>query len=128
MTPIGHTLIGATLGLIAARSYKRPSARLTVIAGCMLAANAPDFALPYWGHHRYQISHSAIILIGICVAVVGLWHFFGTNRRLYPRTVALLCLSLLSHLILDSMYSHGKGVRILWPVDTTMRLVLPVPW
>jgi membrane-bound metal-dependent hydrolase YbcI (DUF457 family) len=128
MTPIGHTVIGAAIGVIAARNYGSTGARSIVIAGFVFAANAPDFALPGWGHDRYQISHSAIVLAGICMAISGLWYFCDRNRRICPSTVTLLCLSLMSHIVLDAMYSHGRGLRVLWPVDSTTRLVLPVPW
>jgi membrane-bound metal-dependent hydrolase YbcI (DUF457 family) len=33
----------------------------------------------------------------------------------------------LSHLLLDSFYSHGKGVRIFWPLSLDA-LNLPMPW
>ena len=33
----------------------------------------------------------------------------------------------LSHLLLDCLYSHGRGLAIWWPVSHA-RLALPLPW
>ena len=33
----------------------------------------------------------------------------------------------LSHLLLDSFYNHGEGIRIFWPLSEKA-LALPVPW
>ena len=58
MTPVGHCIAGATLGLLAApREASRLRVTLTV-AGCALIADIPDIEIPLWGHSKYYFSHS----------------------------------------------------------------------
>lgn len=91
-------------------------------------ANLPDWPIPYWGHDRYDISHS----IFVNVALIGLVLFV---LRLTPSSkhhTTLLCVLLgagawLSHLLLDSFYNHDRGVAIYWPFSNG-RLNFSMPW
>jgi hypothetical protein len=129
MTPVGHMLVGATLAtacLPPARSWRRAAGHY---AAFILLANAPDFALPGWGHDRYDISHS--VFTNSLLIAAGL-----IALRLKPEAVrwvggwAVLASAAgawLSHLLLDSLYNHGRGVAIFWPFSGA-RLALPIPW
>lgn len=128
MTPVGHTIVGLAIGAIISDRYPTTRGKAAAILACVLAANGPDLPLPGWGHDRYDISHSIIslsFLIACASAVAFLW-----RRSIHQHRALLFCASiaLLSHLLLDSFYNHGRGVRILWPIDTDYRLALPLPW
>lgn len=107
------------------------SRRRKAIAYVVFATLAfiPDFSIPGWGHYRYRISHSifvngamiAVALLGLCLLrkLKGI----GPSRRLLVAGTAAWC----SHMLLDSMYNHGLGIRIYWPFSSAS-LVLTVPW
>ncbi|QDT67173.1 hypothetical protein MalM25_00700 [Planctomycetes bacterium MalM25] len=119
MSPVAHSLVGLTLGNLAGRNS--PKRAWFLVAGVALA-NLPDWPLPGWGHDAYHVSHSLAVnlaLIGLAVLVARCW--------LDARSLAFLALAWLSHLLLDSLYNHGKGVQIGWPL-TDFRLTLPIPW
>lgn len=129
MTLVGHGLTGAALGLLATpRDASRPRALACLLVFAALA-NVPDMPLPYWGHDRYEVSHSLFVLLGLMV-VIGpvLWRWRRANELVGgPRTILLGAAALGSHLLLDSLYNHGKGVAIFWPVSAA-RLDLALPW
>lgn len=119
MSPVAHSLVGLALGNLAARSS--PKRAWFLVAGVALA-NLPDWPLPGWGHDAYHVSHSLAVNLAI-VAVAGLI----ARRWLDARSLAALACAWLSHLLLDSLYNHGKGVQIGWPL-MDFRLNLPIPW
>lgn len=129
MTPIGHTLTGLTIGVLAlprAASRARVFLQLTT---CGVLANVPDFPLPHWGHDRYDISHSLfvnLLLLGLMALLFAGW---PTARQRVGGWPAIRGggLAWLSHLLLDSFYNHGLGIAIFWPFSTA-RLVLPIVW
>jgi len=94
-----------------------------------MLADIPDFPLPGWGHYEYRVSHSifvnggliAIVLLGLAAARMG------KGLRISKRVVAGGVVAWLSHFLLDSMYNHGHGIAIYWPLAPGS-LVLPVPW
>jgi len=94
-----------------------------------LLADIPDFPFPGWGHYKYHISHSIFVNCGlIAIALLGLavarmWK----GLRIPKRVVAGGVVAWASHFLLDSMYNHGLGIRIYWPLGSGS-LVLPVPW
>ena len=94
-----------------------------------LLADIPDFPLPGWGHYKYHISHSIFVTGAlVAVALLGLW-IVGRWKglRIEKRVIVGGVVAWFSHFLLDSMYSHGRGIRIYWPVSSGS-LVLPVPW
>lgn len=129
MTPVGHCLIGASIALFAIPQGSSPKRRILTISAFLFLANVPDIKLPGWGHDRYDISHS-IFSIGTMGAILVALTLFSPaiRRRIGGLQVSLLgALAMLSHLLLDSMYNHGKGIAIFWPVSDA-RLNLALPW
>jgi len=129
MTFIGHTLTGLTVGaavLPGGMSRRRTIVSMAIFA---LLADVPDFPLPGWGHYDYRFSHSIFVNVALMVIVLaglGLlrkWKDVRIPRRLIGAGAMAWC----SHLLLDSMYNHGLGIAIFWPVSRES-LVLPVPW
>jgi len=130
MTPVGHSLVGATVGVVYCNIHQLPiHSRISVILGMILCANIPDYPLPGWGHDRYELSHSIfvgmLLVLGYVVFVRHLWHdrmHFGAWPFIAAGTLALY-----SHYLLDSFYNHGKGIASFWPFSEA-RLALPIPW
>lgn len=129
MTPVGHCLVGATIALFAIPRGSSRKRRIFTTLGFLFFANVPDLKIPGWGHDRYDISHSvfSIGLIGVAfVALTLLWPAF--RKWIGGLKVALLgVVAMMSHLLLDSFYNHGKGIGIFWPFSEA-RLNLAVPW
>ena len=129
MTPVGHCIAGATLGLLAApREASRLRVTLTV-AGCALIADIPDIEIPLWGHSKYYFSHSLFSnLMMICVVALMLVLSKRLREWVGSHTVVLGGLAAwLSHFVLDSFYNTGYGVAIYWPFNSA-KLALPLPW
>ena len=130
MTTIGHCLTGMSLGVLClpnpTKSKSITALQLFCFAGL---ANIPDWPLPMWGHHRYDISHSLIVngaMMLLALLVFGLWK---KPRNQLGGWLVVLCgtAAWLSHFFLDSLYNHGLGLGVLWPVSE-WRLNLSVPW
>ena len=110
----------------AAWSWRRKAASL---AACAVLANVPDLPLRHWGHQEYAVSHSlfsSLALILASMAMLGAW---GRVRRAAGgwRMAAMGAAAWLSHLLLDSFYSQGKGIAVYWPFSRD-HLHLPLPW
>ena len=129
MTMVGHSLLGFSLGALAIPRAWLVRPKLLAFGVLALLAGGPDWPTPFWGHSRYLISHSLFVNLGLVAGVVAL-------AAAAPRLRAalggwpLVCAGAaawLSHLLLDSFYSHGKGVRIFWPLSLDA-LNLPMPW
>ncbi len=129
MTPVGHSLVGAAVGVVVMPRYKSRWASAAFLSVFVALANLPDWRLPYWGHERYDISHSVFVnlaLIIVCAAVLRICKFTRANIGAWPMIIGG-AIAWLSHLFLDSFYSHGQGIAIFWPFSTA-RLALPMPW
>ena len=133
MSPVGHALMGIAFAQPVFRRASKHADKFAIV-GCFISvAMLPDWPLPYWGHHRYEISHSLYVNLGLIVGVYALVMFLRASRnntRLADwvcQAFGWLSLAWLSHLLLDSFYSHGQGVRIGWPVGE-WRLIFPMPW
>ena len=129
MTTVGHSLTGAAIAtLCIPRSHSRWTAA-GFVAAFVVLANVPDLRLPGWGHSRYDISHSVFTNHGLILAGVALLLFMRASRRAIGGWPVVACggVAVLSHLLLDSFYSHGRGVAVCWPVSHA-RLSLPLPW
>lgn len=121
MSPVGHTLMGLTIGYLAAPN-RQP--KTTWLATTAFFANAPDLPLPCWGHARYDISHS-IFSTTVAIAVVIM-----LTKLLYPvpRRLTIACgIAWYSHLLLDTLYNHGQGLAMFWPISKA-RIAMPIPW
>jgi membrane-bound metal-dependent hydrolase YbcI (DUF457 family) len=128
MTPIGHTLTGLTIGYLAIPRVTPFKPKLILLAAFALAASAPDLPFPYWGHFHYEISHNIFTTtIGVVMMECVLaWRFRG-REPVGWRVMLGLALAWYSHLLLDSMYNHGYGVAMFWPMSDKS-FALPVPW
>ena len=88
------------------------------MACAALLANLPDFDFPSWGHKLYLVSHSIFvlsILAGVLILPEKLLLFFMsfTKKRLF--LFNWFCFA--SHLLLDTLYSSGSGLRMFWPIS-----------
>jgi len=130
MTPVAHSLVGATVGVLYCNDRRLPvRTQMLVIAGVVFCANLPDCPLPGWGHSRYEISHSIFIGMFLVIGYVVVTRWLLRDRILFGAwpLIAAGTSSLYSHYLLDSFYSHGKGIAIFWPFSEA-RLALPIPW
>ena len=75
------------------------------------------------------MSHSLFVNLALVAVVVALlissrsWWSEAGRRWVVAGGAA----AWMSHLLLDALYSHGRGIRIFWPVSDAA-LSLPVPW
>ncbi len=129
MTPVGHSLMGASIAVLCLPSQSSRWARCAGLICFIFLANLPDAPLPGWGHDRYWFSHSLIvndIIMLIAAAVFYTWR--DAVRRLGgPRVIMGGMLSWMSHLLLDTFYNHGRGLAMFWPFGP-WRLALPIAW
>ena len=129
MTSVGHCLTGLSFAaLVVPRSWTR-NEKVVAFAAFTLVANAPDLPVSFWGHYSYRVSHSLFVNLALVAVVVGLLIKAGPWRgeAAWRWVVAGGAAAWLSHLLLDSFYSHGHGIRIFWPVSDAA-LNLSVPW
>jgi membrane-bound metal-dependent hydrolase YbcI (DUF457 family) len=129
MTQVGHVLTGVACGVLSlppSVSKTRCVIQLGVFA---VLANIPDIPLPYWGHTRYDISHSVLVNFVLSVLLFSSLVLFRDFRdRLDDqRILGFGMTAWFSHLLLDAFYNHGYGVGIFWPFSTAT-VALPVPW
>lgn len=128
MSPVGHTLTGLTIGYLAVPRATPTKTKFTLLAAIATLASAPDWPLPYWGHFRYEISHSLLMTtIGTMLLSLILTWRFRWNPPVTLRVIIGMVLAWYSHLLLDSFYNHGYGVYISWPWQRA-RFALPIPW
>ena len=129
MTPVGHSLVGATIGICLWPEFETRRARVGIVLAMILAANIPDLPLPYWGHTDYRVSHS--IFCGLVIAAVIYLALKASALSREPAKLRLLVLAstvaLFSHYLLDTFYNHGKGLAMFWPVSSA-RMALPISW
>ncbi len=140
MTYVGHTLTGAAIGVATCPRSFSSGKRTIWIGVCAVGGSIPDIPLPGWGHDRYDISHSAFVLLA--VAIVSSFASYVIQKKSQEhasfipdhssppnpwwRLLLVIPVCWASHLLLDSFYMHGHGIMIGWPfVD--FRLCLPIP-
>ena len=131
MTPVGHSLTGVALAFVALRTASSPTTRRisSTVAAFVLLANLPDLPFPNWGHDRYDISHSLLVIGPLAVAAAAI---FLSSQKLTQsvggrRVVLVGAAACLSHLLLDTFYNHGQGLAMFWPLSGH-RVALPIPW
>lgn len=128
MTPVGHTLTGLALGYAFLPSDISKSRRASWLACSAIFANAPDLPLPFWGHDRYDISHSIFttaIAVSLCVLLA--WLVSAPNRKVDKKLILVCTVAWFSHLLLDTFYNHGQGLAVFWPISER-RIALPIQW
>ncbi|MEO0530228.1 MAG: metal-dependent hydrolase [Planctomycetota bacterium] len=126
MSPVGHSLVGLAIGSFAQRRRALPRRRIATGLLLVAVANLPDWPLPGWGHSAYHVSHSLLVNAALILSI-GSVLLASRSHRSVIRCWGLCSVAWLSHLLLDSMYGHGLGLAIGWPVSD-FRLTLPVPW
>jgi hypothetical protein len=128
MSPVGHSLVGLSLASLAIPAMWSRRQKLLIAVVFVALANLPDWPIPAWGHDRYAISHSLFVNIALIGVVALLWSFVPRLRALIPlRCLLLGAAGWLSHLVLDSLYNHGRGIAIFWPLSDG-RLRMPIRW
>jgi membrane-bound metal-dependent hydrolase YbcI (DUF457 family) len=126
LTTIGHTLAGLTVGYLTIPSGMTTRQKGVLLAAFAFVANIPDLPLT-----RYIITHSIFIVAAAVMLFVILAKLFlrrspyFTNRFLVGWSLALYC-----HLLLDSLYNRvgEQGYEMFWPLSSTVRFGLPIPW
>ena len=129
MTPVGHSLCGASLAVFCTPRLKSLRARTACVASFVLLASLPDLPIPGWGHDSYLVSHSLLVNSAmVAAAAIGL-SLWRQGRTWIGGVPVILggAVAWLSHLLLDSLYNHGQGIVISWPWGS-YRFALPVPW
>ena len=129
MTPLGHSLFGATLAVAGGRSPSVGKGTAAIVLAAVVSANVPDLPLPGWGHSNYRVSHSVFVGLSL-IATAGLLYLAVPNGRQKLggwRVFRVCAAALLSHYLLDSFYNHGRGIALSWPISDA-RLALPIPW
>ena len=127
MTTIGHSLSGLSIAVLTLPRGR--SLLWYVVAGHLFVffANIPDFPFPGWGHDAYQVSHS-IFLAALLVSLVGLLRLVPeVSTRVSATMFLAFAAAWLTHMPLDSIYSHGHGIGIFWPFSD-VHLAMPIPW
>jgi len=134
-------LTGASIGVLVVPRDWRARAKAGLLAGFALVATLPDWQLPPgmpglqylplppWGHNLYRVSHSLFVNLAIAAAGVVLLGSWPPVRKALGGWPVLLgaAAALLSHLLLDTFYNHGRGLAMFWPLSDA-RLALPMPW
>ena len=129
MTPVGHSMVGLSVGVVCMPRWESARAKALFLASFVMLANLPDLPVRNWGHDRYAVSHSLFVNLAIIVPVViglRLGRRFAPSIGSWPVLIGG-AVAWLSHLLLDSFYNHGEGIRIYWPL-WQKSLALPMPW
>lgn len=127
MTTVGHTLTGLSIAVLTLPRGKTLGWYLLVGQFYLMFASIPDFPIPGWGHNRYHVSHSLFVTLGLS-SLLGLLLLWPRIREeLQPRILLAWSVTWLSHLPLDSLYNHGRGIGIYWPFSDA-HLAMPVAW
>ncbi len=86
--------------------------------------------MPDWPtFEKYAVRHSIFVNLAMMagpVCVLVIWRRLRTRLGGW-RTVAAGASAWWSHLLMDSLYSTGAGVPVLWPISK-FRLDLPIAW
>ena len=129
MTSIGHSIVGASFGVAALPVSASRRYKILNLCAFVLLANFPDIPFPNWSHEFYDFSHSLpvnLALIGLLAAgVIGVSRVVDIPGR--GRLIFLIACAWLSHILLDTLYSHGLGVAVFWPISPA-RVAIPIPW
>jgi len=129
MTTMGHSLTGMAIGVLCLPGGKRWWWVVIYLHFFIALANIPDWPFPFWGHNHYDVSHSLFVTTGLAALLVLGVGYFRTTRELAGGWRVVICggLTWISHLFLDTLYNHGKGLAMFWPISDA-RLALPLPW
>ena len=124
MTTVGHSLAALTIGVAFMKPRWAWPRKALLLGAFVVLANLPD--LPYGPPKlaRHSVYLNAVIL-AVAATVLAAWAPLRRRIGGWPIVVGGI-LACLSHLLLDSFYSHGHGVGIYWPIgDGTLNLAMP---
>ena len=127
VTTVGHSLTGLSIAVLALPRGRSLVWYLLIGHFFVFFANVPDFPLPGWGHDSYQVSHSIFLttLLAALMALLLLVPKF--NAQVGAKVILTWTAAWFSHMLLDSLYSHGQGIGIFWPFSDA-HLALPIAW
>ena len=127
MTSLGHSLVGASVGVLCMPAMDKLYRRLIIFVAIIAMANLPDWPIPSWGHFRLVASHSIIVNgAGIVCLVVGLHLQGALLRKPHRRVIIGLIVAWVSHFLLDALYVDSR-LTLFWPLSE-VTVSLPVPW
>lgn len=129
MSPVGHSLVAFSVGVLTLPPQKTLRWKIVYFTGLAWVSLLPDWPLSFWGHKRYDISHSIFVnaaLIGVTLLVF----WYRPSLKTYIGGKPVLwggCFVWFIHLFLDTLYNHGQGIALYWPFSEA-HLALPLPW
>jgi membrane-bound metal-dependent hydrolase YbcI (DUF457 family) len=129
MFSLGHSLTGVAVGLVSIPTPIPNNRLLLGLTACAIAANTPDFRIPHWGHEEYAFSHSLVVtsafilLLSLVTTLAAKWFKKTIPWKIYLAVGG----AWMSHLLLDTFYNHGKGLKMFWPLSDAA-IALPMPW
>jgi hypothetical protein len=129
MTFVGHCITGTSIGLFLISPRCTNRQLLIGVVCCAIAANFPDLKIKHWGHDDYLFSHSLFVNCGIIASITLVMALMARplHLKVHWRIISALSLAWLSHLLLDTFYNHGFGLKMFWPLSNTS-LAFPIPW
>lgn len=127
MTTVGHSLTGLSIAVLTLPRGRSLAWYLIVGQFYLFFANLPDFPLPGWGHDSYRVSHSLFLTLLLASLLFFLLLRPRLRAELNWKVLVAWSAAWLSHLPLDAMYNHARGIGIFWPFSDA-HLVLPVSW
>jgi len=129
MTTMGHSLTGLSIGVLLLPGGKRWWWLFLYFNALVALSNISDWPFSFWGHTRYEVSHSLFVTLGLVVALGGALGSVARVREALGGWRALIAggLAWVGHLLLDTLYNHGHGLKMFWPLSDGA-LALPLPW
>ncbi len=127
MTTVGHSLAGLSIAALTLPRGRSLVWYLVVGQFYLFFTNLPDFPIPGWGHSNYHVSHSLFVTLLLASLMFLLLLWPKVRERVRWPIFAAWAVTWLSHMPLDSLYNHGRGIGIFWPISDA-HLALPVPW
>jgi hypothetical protein len=127
MTTLGHSLTAISIAVLTLPRGRSLIWYLVTGHLFIFFANLPDFPFPGWGHDAYQISHS--IFLALLFASLMPLLLLSPRFKAQVGLIVVVAWSVawLTHMLLDSTYSHGNGIGIFWPLSDA-HLALPISW
>jgi len=129
MTQVGHSLTGLTIGMMCLPQKTHMRWKIAYFVSFIVLANIPDIPIRYWGHDRYDISHSLFVNLLLITTFFIMFSFLKHIRMAlgnYRVMIGAMC-AWLSHLLLDTFYNYGHGLAMFWPVSRA-HLAFPISW
>lgn len=127
MTTVGHSLTGLSIAVLTLPRGRSLAWYLLIGQFYLLFTNLPDFPIPGWGHNAYHISHSLFVTLLLTSTLFLLLLWPRIREQVQWPVFAAWSITWLSHMPLDSLYNHGRGIGIFWPFSDA-HLAMPIPW